>query len=89
MSVTDNTLLKRFEWVEDGQTVFADYAVDGNVMRINYVEAPVALRGTGAARRLMQGLMDIVRERGLKVIPICGYAAVWIRRHPQYHDLLA
>lgn len=89
MDVTDNTLLKRFEMVEDGQIVFADYGIDGDIMRINYVESPVPLRGTGAAGRLMEGMMDIVRQRGLKVIPICGYAAVWLRRHPTYHDLLA
>lgn len=89
MSVTDNTLLKRFEMVEDGQIVFADYSLDSEVLRINYVESPVPLRGTGAAGRLMDGLMENVRQRGLKVIPICGYAAAWIRRHPAHHDLLA
>lgn len=89
MTVTDNSPLQRFELVEDGHIAFADYGIDGDIMRINYVESPVPLRGTGTAGRLMRGVMDTARQRGLKVIPICGYAAVWIRRHPEFHDLLA
>ena len=47
-----------------------------------------SLRGTGAAGRLMRGVMETARAEGLKVVPICSYASAWIRRHREYHDLL-
>ena len=87
--VSDNRERRRFELVENGLTAFADYRIDGDRVVIPHVEAPMPLRGTGAAGRLMAGLLDRVRAEGLKVVPVCPYAAAYIRRHPQYADLLA
>jgi len=87
--VVDNQRLSRFELTEQGHVAFADYVLrDGKVV-IPHVEAPVPLRGTGAAGRLMTGVLELVRERGLKVVPLCSYAAAFIRRHPEHQDLLA
>jgi uncharacterized protein len=36
----------------------------------------------------MAGVMEIARTEGLKVRPLCSYAAAWMRRHREYHDLL-
>ena len=85
----DNAAQSRYELVEDGLTAWADYRRDGQRLYIDHVESPVALRGAGTAGRLMQALVDDVRSRGLKVTPICGYAAAWLRRHPATHDLMA
>jgi predicted GNAT family acetyltransferase len=68
--------------------VFTRYARHGSVLVIPYVEAPPALRGTGAASQLMAGVMEIARTEGLKVRPLCSYASVWMHRHREYHDLL-
>ncbi len=87
--VLDNPERSRFEFEEQGLVAFADYRLQGDRMVIPHVEAPPALRGTGTAARLMTGVLDIARERGLKVVPVCPYAAVFIRRHPEYQDLLA
>jgi len=73
----------------NGQTVFARYSRQGSTLVIPYVEAPPALRGTGAASRLMAGVMEIARAERLKVRPLCGYASAWMWRHPEYRDLLA
>ena len=37
----------------------------------------------------MEGVLARARAEGLKVRPICGYAAAYIRRHREHHDLLA
>jgi predicted GNAT family acetyltransferase len=29
------------------------------------------------------------RRKGLKIIPICGYAAAWLRRSKEFGDLVA
>lgn len=86
--VRDNPSLGRYELEEGGQVVFANYRRRDGALVITHVEAPVSLRGTGASGRLMQGLMDLMRRDGIKVIPLCGYASAWIRRHKTYADLL-
>jgi predicted GNAT family acetyltransferase len=87
--VRDNAAESRFELEEQGLVAFADYRRSGDILDLPHVEAPMALRGQGTAGRLMHGLLDIVRERGLKVVPSCPYAAAFIRRHKEYQDLLA
>ena len=87
--VTDNPTRSRYELDVDGQIVFANYLRQGSTLVITHVEAPRPLRGTGAAGRLMQGVMEIARRNGWRIVPVCGYAAVWIRRHKEHRDLLA
>jgi uncharacterized protein len=81
--VHDNPARQRFEMVEQGQTVFADYRRDGRRLFIDHVEAPVSLRGTGAAGRFMEGLVAAAQQEGSTIVPICSYAVAWLRRHPQ------
>lgn len=88
-TITDNPDKSRYELDVDGQIVFAVYRRDGSTLAIRHVEAPPSLRGTGAASRLMHGVMDIARTQRLKVLPLCSYAAAWLSRHEKYRDLLA
>jgi predicted GNAT family acetyltransferase len=87
--MTANTALQRFEIVEEGKLAFADFRLQGDVLILPHVEADPALRGRGAAGRLMAGVLEYARGQGLKIKPVCGYAVAYIQRHPEYHDLLA
>jgi len=87
-TITDNTVRGRFELVEEGKLAFANYQLAGGVLVLPHVEADPALRGKGTAGRLMAGVLELARERGWKVRPICGYAAAYIERHPENTDLL-
>ena len=78
---TDNQSLSRFEMPEDGWTVFADYRLADGRLFIDHVESPVALRGSGAAGRLMALIAQHAREADLQIVPICGYAAAWLKRN--------
>ena len=78
----------RYEMDEQGMTSWADYRLKDGRMFIDHVESPPALRGTGAAGRLMAALAADARDKGLKVTPICGYAAAWLRRSHDFRDLL-
>ena len=71
----------RFEIDVDGATVFADYRQDGDTISILHVETPQQLRGQGAAGKLMQEVTDYAGAQNLKIIPICGYAVAWMKRH--------
>lgn len=85
----DNTRQHRYEMDEQGLTCFAAYERAGDRLVINWVEAPPALRGTGAAGRLMTLVAEEARRNGWKVTPVCGYAAAWLRGSKAYRDLVA
>lgn len=87
--IGDNKNLSRFEMHEAGEIVFADYTRLQNILTIRYVFSPESLRGSGAAGRLMAGIAEKARQENLKIIPICGYAAAWLQKHKEHHDLIA
>ena len=88
MPVTDNKDRSRFELDENGQTAFANYQRNGLHVVIPHVEAPPALRGSGTAGRLMEGIVGLARADGFKITPTCSYAAIWFRRHQDAADVL-
>ena len=87
-TVTDNVAARRFELTQSGHIAFANYRLSADRLVIDHVEAPTALRGSGAAARLMQGVAQAARDRGLKIAPLCSYAAAWFDRNPDYADLI-
>ena len=79
----------RFQTVVEGRTCVADYRLDQGVMTITHTEVPPPLEGRGIAAELVRALLDHARANGLKVRPVCSYARVYMRRHPDTADLLA
>jgi predicted GNAT family acetyltransferase len=87
--LVDNTERSRFELDVAGEVVFANYRRSEGVLTILWVEAPPALRGTGAAGRLMTLVAERARRDGVRIVPVCGYAAAWLRASKSYRDLVA
>jgi predicted GNAT family acetyltransferase len=79
--VRDNAAEGRFELKENGMLAFAEYRREGDTVQLPYVEAAPGLRGTGAADRLMRGVVAMAERDGLKLVPLCGYARAWMRRN--------
>ncbi|MDZ4369869.1 MAG: GNAT family N-acetyltransferase [Phenylobacterium sp.] len=82
----------RYEMDEQGHTSYADYRLDkgpeGGRLCIDYVFSPPPLRGTGASGRLMEAVAGEARRQGLRITPICGYAAAWLQRSATHRDLV-
>lgn len=87
--ITENTTQHRYEQAFGAEIVFVNFRREGDVVHLLHVEAPPALRGTGAAGQFMTALMAHLRDAGLKATPVCSYAVSWLRRHPEYQDLVA
>ena len=88
-SVRDNAALSRFELDADGVTAFLNYRIDGDVIALLHTETPAQARGQGIASRLVEGVLQIVRERGLRVVPRCAFVRAYMARHPEFRDLVA
>jgi predicted GNAT family acetyltransferase len=84
----DNKGQSRFELEENGHLAWAEYRIRDGKYIIPHVEAELPLRGTGAAGRLMQQIVDYAREQKLVLVPRCPYAQAWFERHPEAEDVL-
>ena len=46
------------------------------------------MRGRGIASELVQGALQLIRADGLKVIAGCGFVVDYLRKHPEFADLV-
>jgi predicted GNAT family acetyltransferase len=80
---------QRFQVQVEGVVCVLEYRRDGEVMTITHTGVPEAVGGRGIAAALTRAALDTARREGWKVRPQCSYAAAWLQRHVEYHDLLA
>lgn len=91
LEVRDAPERSRYELLEDGRVVgFSDYVPlpDGTLVLPHTVVARDRRLG-GYATRLVQGALDDVRRRGLRIVPECSFVADFLDSHPGYADLVA
>jgi predicted GNAT family acetyltransferase len=87
--IRDNTTLSRFELETGGVTAFVNYRLDGGVITLLHTETPAPARGRGIASQLVQGVLENLRARGLKVVPRCAFVRAFLAKHPEFHDLVS
>ncbi len=88
--VTEDASAGRFELRRGGELVsFANYVAGDGVVRVPFVGTNPQDRGNGYAAHLMDGLLEIIRSDGRKIVPICSFADQHVRGNPEYHDLLS
>jgi predicted GNAT family acetyltransferase len=54
-----------------------------------HTEIEPAFEGEGFGSALVSGALDDVRARGKRVRPLCPFVAAYVKRHPEYADLVA
>jgi predicted GNAT family acetyltransferase len=89
IQVTDNPEERRYEVKVDGELAGASYYRDRDGVRIvTHTEVDEAWEGQGVGSRLIADALDDIRARGLRVTPVCPFAAAYIERHAEYADLV-
>jgi uncharacterized protein len=90
VEVVDNPAKRRYEVMVDGEVAGASYYRDVDDVRVlTHTEVADEFEGQGVGSRLIAGALDEIRARGLRVTPLCPFAAAYIERHPEYVDLVA
>lgn len=90
LDLADNAPAHRFELRVDG-TVAAhtEYNVLKGALLFTHTEVLPQFEGKGLASKLIAFALDDVRRRGLLAIPVCPFVAAYIRKHPEYLDLVS
>jgi predicted GNAT family acetyltransferase len=60
---------------------------DGGVVAFLHTEVDPGIQRRGLGTALVTAALDDLRERGLRVVPICPFVDAFVRRHPEYADL--
>ena len=86
--IEDNEAAQRFEARLDGYSAVAEYMRVGETIVLTHTEVPEPLEGHGIAARLARTALEQARARHLTVVPLCQFMASYIRRHPEYQELV-
>jgi len=86
--VTDNTALHRYEMIVDGVTAYVTYVRHGDRLTLVHTEVPKTLGGRGVGSSLATAVLEDVRKRGLRIAVECEFLEAFIKRHPEFADLI-
>ena len=87
LEVTHNEVENRFEVWIDGYLSKLDYIQDEKNFVITHVGVYPEHRGQGVAGKIVETGLEYAKQNSLRVVPMCSYAAAYIRRNPQYMEL--
>jgi predicted GNAT family acetyltransferase len=89
IAVQDNPGESRYELLLDehmvGEILYR--LAPGRVVLL-HTEVLPSVEGKGLGARLVAGALDDIRARGLHVVPFCPFVRSYVRRHPDYADLV-
>ena len=89
VDIADNPASHRFELTAHGAVAaYAEYNTLKQGLLFTHTEVLPAYEGQGFGSRLARFALDDVRRRGVKAIPVCKFIAGFIRKHPEYLDLV-
>lgn len=87
--VQDNPDRSRFEVLVDGELGgFATYRVRDGAVVITHSEVDSRYRGQGVGGHLARLTLDLLRERGARVVPMCPFFAKYVKKHREYDDII-
>jgi predicted GNAT family acetyltransferase len=87
--IRNNESTSQYETTIDGATAFVAYDREGDDRIVfTHTVVPESLSGRGLASELVTYALDDARAQNLKVVPQCPYVASFIKRHPEYEELI-
>ena len=75
--------------VAGGVALISYRELPNRVLDLDHTFVPTAARGGGIASQLTAHALGYARQNEYHVIPSCPFVASFIRRHPEFRELLA
>lgn len=88
LDITHNQDAQRFETTIDGHTGYISYQVQGDTLVYDHTIVPSELGGKGVGSALVKHALDYARSHDKKVVPQCSFVATYIKKRPEYAELV-
>ncbi|GAA2028396.1 GNAT family N-acetyltransferase [Catenulispora yoronensis] len=90
VTVTDNRENRRYEARLGAELAgVLTYRVQDGIAVLPHTGVEPRFEGRGIGGKLAKAALDGAREQGLKVAPWCPFIAAYIKKNPEYADLVA
>lgn len=89
LTVRKNEEAHRHELLADGVLAgFAEYSLLARGILFSHTEVLPAFEGQGYSKVLIRHALDDARALGREVVPACPAVAAFLRKNPEYIDLV-
>jgi predicted GNAT family acetyltransferase len=79
----------RYElWVDGGMAGRLEYRSLPRRIILDHTEVEPEFDGRGYGSLLARRALDDARTAGQRVIPLCPFIRGWLKRHPEYADVI-
>ena len=87
--VVDAPERRRFEVSVDGEPAGSlVYRLRPGLIALIHTEVDERFEGRGLGGRLARFALEQARATGLEVLPFCPFVNEWMKRHPDFDDLV-
>ncbi|UJH68723.1 GNAT family N-acetyltransferase [Allomuricauda sp. SCSIO 65647] len=84
----DNIEKKRYEFRVDEHTPIIEYIKTKDKIYLTHTEVPKGLEGKGIGKELVRQALEDIKAKGLTLVPLCPFVALFIKRNPEYKALV-
>ncbi len=88
MEVIDNTEMRHFEVRDGDEIAIIEYQIQERKYFLTRVDFPDKFKSDGRADEMMESVLEIIAETGMRVVPMTKFVKQYFRGHPKYKKLL-
>lgn len=89
IELIDNKDKSRFEVEIQDKMAIMDYKKKDNKLYILHTEVPKEFEGKGIASAMVKKVLNLIKEKDMKLVSLCPFVSGYIKRHPEYKSLVA
>lgn len=88
-TIRNDTEQSRYELrVDDAVAGVVEYSDKGDYVELTHTEIDPSHEGEGLGSQLARAVLDSLRNENRAVIPSCPFINSYLKRHPEYADLV-
>lgn len=84
----DNVTAKQFQFTLDGSIARIEYIKAKEKIYLTHTEVPKGFEGKGIGSELIRQALEYIKTNDLTLIPLCPFVAMYIKRHPEWKELV-
>jgi predicted GNAT family acetyltransferase len=88
ITIINNEKQQQFQAPVDGETAYMEYRLKDDMIVLMHTDVPERLSGKGIATSLAAFAFHYAKEKGLRVKVYCPFVQTYLKRHPEYGDIL-
>jgi uncharacterized protein len=88
IKIVNNERQEQFQASVDGETAYMEYRFKDGMIVLMHTDVPDRLSGKGIATSLAAFAFNYAKEKGLKVKVYCPFVQTYVKRHPEFGDIL-